>query len=107
MLPEDKAPRDPSKPTVRMEVHTKTGKVYPVDYAMAKGADGKWRMRNIVINGINIGLTYRNQFASSMKAQRDLDKVIDGWGETIAHVDPVAGDQPTQAPASEGASQGG
>jgi phospholipid transport system substrate-binding protein len=103
VLPEDKPARDPQKPTVRMEVHTKTGKVYPVDYAMAKGADGQWRMRNIVINGINIGLTYRNQFAASMKAEGDIDKVIDGWGETIAHVDPVAGDQPAKGAATEGA----
>lgn len=102
VVPEDKPARDPGKPTVRMEVHTKTGKVYPVDYAMAKGPDGAWRMRNIVINGINIGLTYRNQFASSMKTEGDIDKVISGWAETIAHVDPVAGDQP----AKEGATQG-
>jgi phospholipid transport system substrate-binding protein len=97
VLPEDKPPRDPTKPTVRMEVRTKEGKVYPVDYAMALGADGAWRLRNIVINGINIGLTYRNQFASAMKTDGDLDKVIAGWGETIAHVDPVAGDEPGEA----------
>src|SRR5262245_43145215 len=30
LLPEDKDPRDPTKPTVRMEVHTKQGKIYPV-----------------------------------------------------------------------------
>ena len=49
-------------------------------------------MYNIIINGINIGLTYRNQFASAMNAPENngsLDAVIDGWGETIAHVDPA------------------
>jgi phospholipid transport system substrate-binding protein len=107
LLPEDKAPRDPTKPTIRMEVRTKAGKVYPVDYAMAQGSDGAWRMRNIVINGINIGLTYRNQFASSMKLQAgDIDKVIAGWAETIAHVDPVAGDKPAQG-VSDGADSKG
>jgi len=105
VLSDDKGQRDPTKPTVRMEVHTKAGKIYPVDYAMAKSADGAWRMRNIVINGINIGLTYRNQFASSMKTQGDLDKVINGWAQTIAHVDPVAGDQPKEG-VTEGDAKG-
>jgi phospholipid transport system substrate-binding protein len=47
---------------------------------------------NIVINGINMGLTYRNQFASAMKAPENhgsLDQVISQWAETIAHIDPA------------------
>ena len=59
---------------------------------MRLGDDGSWRMYNIIINGINIGLTYRNQFASAMKAPENngsLDAVINGWGETIANVDPA------------------
>ena len=80
--------------SVKMEVRSKEGKVYPVIYSMRLGEDGSWRMYNIIINGINIGLTYRNQFASAMNAPENkgsLDAVINGWGETIAHIDPAAG----------------
>lgn len=92
VLAADKPPAEPDRESVKMEVHSKDGKVYPVIYSMRVGQDGSWRMYNIIINGINIGLTYRNQFASAMKAPENhgsLDAVIDAWGETIAHVDPV------------------
>jgi len=93
VVKDDKPPRNPRQQSVRMEVRTEAGKIYPVDYSMALGKDGVWRMRNIVINGINIGLTYRNQFASAMQTEGDLDAVIDGWAQTVAKVDPVAGEQ--------------
>ncbi|HEY6599513.1 MAG TPA: ABC transporter substrate-binding protein [Pseudomonadales bacterium] len=93
VLPADKPSTEPDRDSVKMEVHSKEGKVYPVIYSMRLGADGTWRMYNIIINGINIGLTYRNQFASAMKLPANngsLDAVIDGWAQTIAKVDPVA-----------------
>ena len=90
VLPETKPPRDPKKQMVKMEVRSSSGKVYPAVYAMRLYDDGQWRIRNIIINGINIGLTYRNQFASAMKAAEyggDLDSVIDSWSETLADVE--------------------
>ena len=42
-------------------------------------------MRNVVINGINVGKLFRDQFAQAMQDNRnDLDKVIDNWTETVA-----------------------
>lgn len=93
VLPQDRPPRDPKKQTVKMEVRSTDGKVYPAVYAMRLYDDGAWRIRNIIINGINIGLTYRNQFASAMKSPEyggDLDKVIDGWAKRIAEAEPTA-----------------
>jgi phospholipid transport system substrate-binding protein len=92
VLPPDHPSAQPDQDSVKMEVHSKEGKVYPVIYSMRLDGDGSWRMYNIIINGINIGLTYRDQFASAMKAPENhgsLDAVIEGWGETIAHIDPV------------------
>ena len=92
VLPPDKPSTEPDRDSVKMDVHSKEGKVYPVIYSMRLGDDGAWRMYNIIINGINIGLTYRNQFASAMNAPENngsLDAVISGWGETIAHIDPA------------------
>jgi phospholipid transport system substrate-binding protein len=92
VLPSDRPQTQPDRDSVKMEVHSKEGKIYPVIYSMRLGDDGSWRMYNIIINGINIGLTYRNQFTSAMNAPENkgsLDAVISGWGETIAHIDPA------------------
>jgi phospholipid transport system substrate-binding protein len=93
---DDRPARDPERRSVRMEVHTADGRVFPLTYAMQQDNDGRWRVRNIIVEGINIGLTYRNQFNSAMRAQRDLDIVIDEWGETIAAADPVASELEAQ-----------
>ena len=38
------------------------------------------RDRNIVVNGINLGLTFRSQFYSLMeKNNNDISTVIDKW----------------------------
>jgi phospholipid transport system substrate-binding protein len=107
VLPADRPQKEPDKDSVKTEIVSKTGKVYPVIYSMHLDADGVWRVYNIIINGINIGLTYRNQFASSMKAPENhgnLDAVIIAWGETIAHVDPSA--EGTAATTGADAAQG-
>ena len=42
-------------------------------------------VRNVIINGINIGKLFRDQFADAMqKHNGDLDKTIDGWSEVVA-----------------------
>ena len=41
---------------------------------------GEWKLINIVINGVILGLTFRNQFSSLMKKnENNIDKVIDTW----------------------------
>jgi phospholipid transport system substrate-binding protein len=93
VLPDDRPQTQPDRDSVKTEITSKEGKVYPVIYSMRLGKDGAWRVYNLIINGINIGLTYRNQFSSSMKepAHRgNLDAVIANWGDTIANVDPSA-----------------
>lgn len=78
---EPKAPsRDPERDSVDMEVIAVDGTVYPINYAMRKSKDGRWRINNVTVNGINLGLTFRNQFDSAMQAHnRDFDYVIDNW----------------------------
>jgi len=86
VLPPGQPSRNPRMQSVRMEVVTPSGNVYPVQYAMGLSKDGNWRVRNIIVNGVNIGLTYRNQFAGAMKDPANggsLDKVIDGWSDML------------------------
>lgn len=67
---------------VRMEITGGNGRIYPLQYSMGLGDDGVWRVRNVIVDGVNLGLTYRNQFASAMQsgdARGDIDAVIDEW----------------------------
>ena len=87
VVPPDRPPRSERRRTVKMEIRTSSGEVYPVLYSMGLGKDGVWRVRNIIVNGINMGLTYRSQFASAMNDQQyggDMDRVIDAWAELLA-----------------------
>jgi phospholipid transport system substrate-binding protein len=47
----------------------------------------------VVINGINVGKLFRDQFAQSMQNHRnDLDKVIDTWADTVARARQARGE---------------
>ena len=86
VLEPDRPPRNPARRNVKMEIKTSGGDVYPIVYSMAADA-GEWRLRNIIIGGVNIGLTYRSQFASAVKDPKyggDMDKVIDAWDRHLA-----------------------
>lgn len=53
---------------------------HTVNYTMGQSAqDDRWKLLNVTINGINLGMTFRSQFAQAMKTAGDLDQVIDGW----------------------------
>jgi len=65
--------------TVELRIYGNDGVVYPVVYTLAL-VDGTWKLRNVVINGINIGLQFRSQFANYMQKYRnDIDEVIANW----------------------------
>ncbi len=68
---------DPKKAQVDMDIQTASNGVVPVTYQLALGNDGQWRVRNLIVNGMNLGLTFRNQFASTVEANRgNLDQAI-------------------------------
>ena len=53
---------------------------YPLQYSMGLNRDGEWKVINVIINGINLGKTFRNQFTQAAKKyDGDLDKVIANW----------------------------
>ncbi|GFM83445.1 toluene tolerance protein [Pseudomonas cichorii] len=70
--------------SVDMQVKGNNGAVYPVSYTLEK-INGEWKVRNVIINGINIGKLFRDQFADAMQRNgNDLDKTIDGWAGEVA-----------------------
>ncbi|MCC6074700.1 phospholipid-binding protein MlaC [Pseudomonas sp. GCM10022188] len=75
---------EPGRAAVNVEVVGRTGAIYPVTYTMEQ-KDGTWKVRNVIINGINVGKLFRDQFAESMRNNgNDLDKVIATWGDAVA-----------------------
>lgn len=91
VVPPDRPPRNPQRQTVKMEIRLSSGEVYPVLYSVVQSDDGSWQIRNLIVNGVNMGLTYRNQFNSAMNDPKyggDLDKVIDSWGGLIEEAAP-------------------
>ncbi|WP_439887575.1 MlaC/ttg2D family ABC transporter substrate-binding protein [Pseudomonas sp. MBLB4123] len=76
--------QNPQRTAVNMEIEDGKGTVYPLSYTMVSQGD-TWMMRNVIINGINVGKLFRDQFAQSMQNHgNDLNKVIDTWAETVA-----------------------
>tara|TARA_B100001175_G_scaffold262243_1_gene231582 strand:- start:51 stop:635 length:585 start_codon:yes stop_codon:yes gene_type:complete len=52
---------------------------YPVSYKVRKNKDG-WKIVNIIINGVNLGLTLRNQFqALAISFDEDIEIAIKNW----------------------------
>jgi phospholipid transport system substrate-binding protein len=71
---------------------------------MRRGKAQTWRMQNLVVEGINIGLNYKSQFAAAMKDpqhQGDLDAVIDAWNKMIDSEDPESDEEATEQDASD------
>ena len=45
-----------------------------------KDKDGNWLIINIIVNGVNLGLTFRNQFQALAKEHNEnIDEIIKHW----------------------------
>lgn len=107
IIPSDRPAKRPDRASVKQEIRSE-GEVYPVIYSMAMNSRGEWRVMNIIINGINMGLTYRNQFASAVNDPAyggDMDRAIDGWVASLGTIDTSNG-QSAGASADADASAG-
>ena len=102
VIPGTQAPKLPDRVFVRQEARTSAGEVHKLHYSMVKSRDGAWKVRNIIIDGVNRGVSDRNQFLSIARDSRyrgDLDKVIDRFIELYAveAADPVEEEQASPA----------
>lgn len=73
---------DPSarSASVTQLVYGSGDRTYTVRYQMGKRRDGTWRLRNLIVEDINLGQIYQNQFASAAKAaQGNVGIVVAEW----------------------------
>jgi len=68
------------KAEITQLIYSDAPEPYVIEYQMRRGRDGSWKLRNLIVETINLGVIYRNQFqAAARDANGDIDKVIDTW----------------------------
>jgi phospholipid transport system substrate-binding protein len=96
---------------VMQNIYGAADKPYAVQYSMRRNRDGVWKLQNVIIEGINLGQTYRSQFASAADQYRgDLDKVVANWkvepqNEAIAEKADAKKDDAAKNDSTKGAAQ--
>ena len=69
-----------TKVSVRQFIYSEEPEPYVVIYQMRKIKDGSWKLRNMIVEEINLGQIFRSQFeAAALENDGDLDKVISNW----------------------------
>jgi phospholipid transport system substrate-binding protein len=54
--------------------------IYPITYKVRNDGKGNWLIINIIVNGVNLGLTFRNQFqALALEHNENIDDIINNW----------------------------
>jgi len=54
--------------------------IYPITYKVRNDGKDNWLIINIIVNGVNLGLTFRNQFqALALEHNENIDDIIDNW----------------------------
>lgn len=77
-------PQDDGRASVQMEVISSAGNRYPVTYSMYKNKEDRWMMENVIVEGVNIGLAFRDRFAQEMEESGgQIQAVIDGWSDSV------------------------
>ena len=82
----DEDPEAAARTSVRQLIYSDRSQPYVVLYQMGMGKTGDWKLRNVIIESVNLGEIYRDQFlASAREEDGNLDQVIASW--TVVEVD--------------------
>lgn len=80
-------PKEGDKDSRRVSVDQEVkydGSTYKLSYTMAQNRSGEWKLINLVLDGVNLGRSFRSQFSQAAKKyDGDVDKVIDNWLDEV------------------------
>lgn len=77
-----------SRVTVKQLISADRADPYEVLYVMGRAKSGDWQLRNVIIESVNLGEIYREQFLSSAREfNGDIDKVIQSWTAVTVDVE--------------------
>ncbi len=80
---------------VQQTITDRENQVYLVQYSLHTVKDGGWMVANAVVEGVNLGETYRSQFSEAVENNKgDVDYVVDNWVELMLHNEGTAADEP-------------
>lgn len=78
-LPDDFSPQD-TRTYIKMKAQTGNNKIYSIDYAMGrKDKNQPWQVHNIILDGVNLGLVYMNQFDGAVSRHGSVEAAINNW----------------------------
>jgi len=81
-------PNNSDRASVQMQLTSASGNRIPITYSMFKNNEDRWMMENLIVEGVNIGLAFRDRFAQEMEQNRgQIQLVIDGWGSAVESLD--------------------
>ena len=72
------------KVSLQQTIYDLDGQTYNLQYSLHNKKD-KWLVFNMIVEGVNLGGVYRNQFAEAVEKNKgDLDYVVDHWVELMS-----------------------
>lgn len=63
-------------------VHTASNNTFDIASSVSSES-GAWMVRNLIVDGVNLGLTYRNQFDQLMLETGDPEQAINRWRSAV------------------------
>ncbi len=74
--------------SVQQTITDSKNQTYLIQYSLHTVKDGGWMIANVVVEGVNLGQTYRSQFAEAVEKNRgDVDYVVEHWVELMINED--------------------
>jgi len=74
---------EPDKQVVTVNVSADNGQNYSLVYYMLK-QNGRWTLVNVTVDGVNLRLTFKSQFADLFQRYNSISAVIDSWESQVA-----------------------
>ncbi len=80
VLPSAMSKPQSKRAKVTMQVISGANAKHELTYSLAQDENELWRVRNLVFDGVNIGLTFRSQFTNeALSSAGNIEDVINSW----------------------------
>jgi len=76
---------EPDKQVVSVNMKAANGQTYVLVYYMLR-QQGNWTLVNVMVDGINLRITFRNQFADLYERNRSMSATIEAWAEQMQDI---------------------
>jgi len=71
---------EPGKANLMQIIYGKNNTTYHLQYNLQQQKDNRWLITNVIVEGVNLGVSYRNQFAEAVERNGgNVDYVVDNW----------------------------